>query len=326
MEAIEHVLVTARFSPEGQQTLLEAFTPARVTFCDPTDRETIAREVADAEVCILAWNLDEVILSGKKLKWVHSCIAGVERSAVPEVFERGIVLTSSAGRSADALAEHALMFMLGLTYDVPQLERSKAVHEWRAPEAFHRGGLRGKTVGIVGLGQTGQAVARLCKSFGMKVLGWRRSKDCPAGVDWVYSVEAGESLLPLLRKSDYVVLCTELNDETWHLMDGEKLAMMKPEAFLINMGRGALTDQLALTEALRNGTIAGAGLDVFASEPLPGEDPLWDLPNVMITPHATPAQPDQEARTIGYILKNLEAFRRHGNYVNRIEARSIYSK
>lgn len=326
MDVVEHVLVTARFSPEGQKTLREAFSPARVTFCAPTDRETIAQEVIDAEVCILAWNLDEVVLTGKKLKWIHSCIAGVEKSAVPEVFERGIVLTSSAGRSANALAEHTLMFMLGLTYDVPQLERSKAAHEWRAPDAFRRGGLMGKTVGIVGLGQTGQAVAQLCKGFGMKVLGWRRSKECPAGVDRVYSVEAGENLNPLLRESDYVVLCAELNDETWHLMDAEKLTMMKTGAFLINVGRGELVDQTALEEALQKGILAGAGLDVFTPEPLPGENSLWDLPNVMITPHATPAQPDQEVRTIGYILRNLRAFQGHGEYVNRIEARSVYSK
>lgn len=326
MEPIEKVLVTAQFSPEGRATLEQAFAPARVVCCGPTDKETIAREVVDADVCILAWNLDETVLTGKKLKWIHSCIAGVEKSAVPEVFQRGIVLTSSAGRSAEALAEHALMFMLGLTYDVPELERNKAAHVWHAPARFAQGGLMGKTVGIVGLGQTGQAVAKLCKSFGMNVLGWRRSSEKPQCVDTLYAADAGEGVEPLLRESDYVVLCAELNDQTWHMMDETHLKMMKPGAFLINMGRGALVDQSALVEALRSGTIAGAGLDVFTPEPLPGEDPLWDLPNVMITPHATPSQGDTESRTIGYILHNWKALRGEGQFVNRITSRSIYSK
>ncbi len=122
-----------------------------------------------------------------------------------------------------------------------------------------------------------------------------------------------------------MVLCAELNDATFHMMDAQQLAAMKPTAFLINVGRGKLVNEPALIQALKDGVIAGAGLDTFETEPLPPDSELWNLPNVIITPHVTPALTDREARSIGYAIQNIKAYREGGVMVNRATEKSIFS-
>ncbi|MDF2789916.1 MAG: D-2-hydroxyacid dehydrogenase protein, partial [Neobacillus sp.] len=233
----------------------------------------------------------------------------------------------SSGRSAPALAEHALMFMLTLTYELPLLMKAKQEHRWAATREYsYKTGMYGKTIGVLGLGKTGLEVARLAKMFDMKVLGWRRSTEVPENVDVVYSSERQDSLQSLFEAADYVVLCAELNDDTWHILGKQKFDWMKPSAFVINMGRGELIDEPVMIEALQSGSIAGAGLDTFEVEPLPKESPLWDLENVIITPHITPRLPDREERALEYVFQNIEAYRKGCGFVNRLSQRSIYTK
>lgn len=327
MPEIKNVLVTAYLKPENQARLRAALAPAEVRFILFTEKQRIAEAVRTADVCILQGDLDDSILAGQNLQWIHCCRAGVEKSARPDVFERGIILTSSSGRSAPALAEHALMFMMALTYDLPMLLRAQAAHQWAVSrEYFEKTGLYGKTVGILGLGKTGCEVARLCKGFDMRVLGWRRGTDRPEHVDELFSAERGDDLKPLLSRSDYLVLCVELNDDTWHLLGAEQLAAMKPSAHLVNMGRGSLIDEPALIAALQNGRLAGAGLDTFETEPLPDASPLWDLPNVIITPHITPQLPDREERMLSYVYENIRVYREGGTFVNRVTRRNMLTK
>ena len=326
MPQIHSVLVTARLSPANREKLENALAGSHILFCDPNDRAAIDACIDEVDVAILNGDADDRIISGKKLKWIHCCHAGVEKTICPEIFERGIILTSSSGRSAPALAEHTLMFMLSLTYDVNYLLAKKAQHQWPAGRSYsEKTGLYGKTVGIIGVGKTGTEVARIAKALHMRVLGWRRSAAGAENVDRMYSAELGESISPLLQQSDYVVLCVELNDHTWHLVDENALRQMKPSAFLINMGRGGLVDEPALIRALQDGTIAGAGLDTFETEPLPPESPLWELPNVIITPHTTPMLPDREERALDYALRNIEAYKTGGRFVNRLEPRDMYT-
>lgn len=333
MPEIKNVLVvTYLMKEENRKKLQEALSSAQVAFCMPNENEKIAASVQMADVVILEGDANEVILSGPNIKWIHCLHAGLDKTVRPEIFERGIVLTSSSGRSAPSLAEHVLMFMLALTYDLPELFRAQQARHWSGGrEYFMKGGLNktgmyGKTVGIVGLGKTGQEVARLVKSFDMQVLGWRRSADKPVNVDEVFSTDRGNSLDVMLGRCDYVVLCAELNDATYHIINRDSLKKMKSSAFLINLGRGSLVDEPALIDALMNRTIAGAGLDTFEKEPLPESSPLWSLPNVLITPHTTPGLPDRDERALSYLYQNINAYRTDGQFVNRLTERDLYTK
>lgn len=327
MPEIKNVLVTAYIKPENKQRLEAALAPAKVTFClpyGPGAKEKIAQEAKGKDVCILNGDLDDSILASEELKWVHCCRAGVEKSTKPELFERGIILTCSSGRSAPALAEHALMFMMALTYDLPMLMRAQKEHKWAVSREYaEKTGMYRKTVGVIGLGKTGTEVVRLVRSFDMKVLAWDRRRRQVENVDKVYGAEDGDNINELLAQCDYVVLSLELNDQTFHIIGQEQLAAMKTSAFLINMGRGGLVDEPALVSALQSGGIAGAGLDTFEVEPLPAESPLWELPNVIVTPHITPQLPDKEERMLDYVYRNIEVYRTGGEFVNRVTQRNM---
>ncbi len=327
MPEIKKALVTAYISEENKQKLRDALAPAQVDFRLFLDKAGVREGCKDCDVAIFNGDLDEAILDNPQIKWIHCCRAGVEKSVRQELFDRGIILTSSSGRSAPALAEHALMFMLALTYDLPMLQRAQQAHQWAVSREYaQKTGMYKKTVGIIGLGKTGQALAKLCKAFDMTVLGYRRSPGVPEYVDEVFASSRGDTIAPLLERSDYVVLCIELNDETYRMIGPAQLASMKRSAFLINMGRGGLVEEQALIQALQDGVIAGAGLDTFEVEPLPESSPLWDMGNVLITPHITPRLPDFEERMLSYVYRNIEAYRTGGTFVNRVSPKNMLTK
>ena len=330
MPEIKEALVTVYASKESLQQLAAALAPAKVTYCmpyGPGAQEKIKEACKTCDVAIFNGDYDEAILDNPNIKWIHCCRAGVDKSAKPEIFERGIILTSSSGRSAPALAEHAIMFMLAMTYDLPKLYRCQQQHQWNATREYsQRTSMIKKTLGIVGLGKTGHEVLKLARAFDMRVLAYDRSRKVVEGVERVYASAEGDSLNEMLAQCDYVVLCVELNDSTYHMIGEEQFKAMKDSAYLINMGRGALVDEPVMIEALKNGVIAGAGLDTFEQEPLPEDSPLWDLPNVLITPHVTPQLPDRGERMLSYVYQNLKAYREGGEFVNRVTPRNIFSK
>ncbi len=326
MPELKEVLLTAQFRPPLMKRLEDALAPAVIHRCRPDGRAAIEAVIDRVDAAILAGDAEDYVIAGRNLKWIHCAHAGLDRSARPEVFRRGIILTGSAGRSAPALAEHVLTFMLALTYDVPMLLRAQREHRWCGEALASRSAMTGKTAGIIGMGNTGRAVVKLLKAFDMRILAWRRRPQAQEGVEKVYCAASGDRLETMLGQCDYVVLCCGLNDETWHIINADTLRAMRREAVLINIGRGGLVDEAALTEALRTGVIAGAGLDNFTVEPLRGDSPLWDIPNVLITPHATPSLPDREDRAVSYILQNIAAFRGGGEFVNRLTQRDVFTK
>ncbi|MDP8922856.1 MAG: D-2-hydroxyacid dehydrogenase [Chloroflexota bacterium] len=293
-------------------------------FIHTQDPEEVARVLARAQVAILASDLDDRFADAPRLRWVHCDHAGLEKSARPWVFERGLLVTSSSGRSAPALAEHAILFMLAWAYRFPRLLDAQREHRWGIDGQENLRGLIGRTVGIVGLGSTGREVATRAKAFGMRVLGYRRSAEDVPGVDRLYAAERGDSLDELLRESDFVVLATPLSDATYHLLGARELALLKDGAVLVNMARGAVVDEAALIEELRRGRIY-AGLDVFEREPLPPESPLWDLPNVLITPHATPQVPDRTGRSLAVICENARRYRAGEPLLNLLRPEDRFS-
>ncbi len=330
MPAISHVLATVSYQGEHLSRLRMAFAPAEMTLLRRDDAAGIAAALRTADVAVLAGDLDERFLDSQgapRLKWVHCDHAGLNRSARPEVFERGLLVTSSAGRSSPVLAEHAILFMLALAYNFTALLEAQRRHQWGIPGQDTLRGLYGRTIGIVGLGNTGGELAVRAKALGMRVLGYRRSDTPPPpGVDVVYSAARGETIEPLLRESDFVVLAVPLSDATHHLIGARELAQMKPGALLVNMARGAVIDEDALLAALRSGRLAGAGLDTFAQEPLPPDSPLWDAPNVLITPHVTPQVPDRTGRSLEIIEENVRRYRAGQPLLNLLRPEDVYTQ
>jgi phosphoglycerate dehydrogenase-like enzyme len=325
---IRTVLSTVVFQPDEVEQLRRVFEPAEFLHLSPGDSEGIARALERADVAVLWGDLDDRHLQAPHLRWVHCDHAGLTRSARPEVFEKGLLVTGSAGRSAPALAQHAFYFALALTFDAKGLFGMQAARQWRGPAGYeHRMALYGKTLGIVGFGKTGREMALLGKAFGMRVIAYRRraDEDAPA-VDRLLASDAGDSLDPLIEESDVIMLAAHLSDETYHLFGADQFARMKSSAYIINLARGGLIDQDALVEALRTGAIAGAGLDVADPEPLPADSPLWDAPNVVLTPHMTPRLPDRTQRSIEVIAENARRYRAGEPLLNELTPRDIYTR
>jgi phosphoglycerate dehydrogenase-like enzyme len=325
---IHTVLSTLLFQPHEIDQLRRAFAPAELIQLHPGDDEGVAAALERADVAVLPFDIDDRYLAAPHLRWVHCDHAGLNRSARREVFEKGLIITGSAGRSAPALAQHAFYLALALTFDARALFERQAAHEWGGISGYeHRVALHGKTLGVVGFGHTGEAMAALGKAFGMRVLAFRRrSGDVPPTVDRVLAVEDGDTLDPLLEESDVVMLAIALSDATHHLLGAEQFERMKDDAYLINLARGPIVDHDALTDALRTGQIAGAGLDVTDPEPLPPDSPLWDLPNVVITPHMTPKLPARTQRSIDMIVENIGRYRRGEQMLNALAPQDVFTK
>jgi len=186
--------------------------------------------------------------------------------------------------------------------------------------------LWGRRLGVVGFGYTGREMARLGRAFGMHVTVLHRTPgESSADVDVMLCTEAGDGLDAILE-ADVVMLATNLSDATYHLFGANEFRRMKKDAIIINMARGSVIDEVALVEALREGEIAGAGLDVVETEPLPKDSPLWDMSNVLLTPHATPQMPDKTQRSINVIVENVARYRAGKALLNAIDSRDLYTK
>jgi phosphoglycerate dehydrogenase-like enzyme len=324
---IVSVLSTVRYPTHHLASLRDAFAPARFIHLDPSDDAGIRQALREVDVAVLAGDLDDRFFAAPNLRWIHCDHSGLNESARPEIFERGLIVTGSAGRAAPALAQHALFFALALTYDSPGLLNMQRRHVWRGLADFsERRGLWGKTMGIVGLGETGLYLATMAKALGMNVLAYRKSPTpAPSAVDRLYSADSGESADELLSQSDVVVLCIRLTDATRHLIGERELRIMKKSAFLINIARGPVVNESALVAALRSGEIAGAGLDVFETEPLPDDAPVWDAPHTIITPHVTAEMPDLVARSLEIITANIRHYRSGGHMLNVLKPDDLYT-
>jgi phosphoglycerate dehydrogenase-like enzyme len=327
VRAIRRVLATVPFKPDEIEQLRRAFAPAEFIHCGADDATTIEEVLRTADVGVLAGDLDDRHVAAPHLKWAHCDHAGLTRSARADVFDKGLIVTGSAGRSAPALAQHGFYFALALTYDARRLFADQERHVWRGiPGYIDKLGLYGKTLGIVGFGFTGAEMAALGKAFGMKVMVYTRSVvEEPANVDVFLCAERGDAIDPLIEQSDVIMLAAQLTDATYHMFGRPQFERMKRTAFIINMARGPLIDEAALINSLETGLIAGAGLDVFNQEPLPPDSPLWDTLNVIITPHMTPAVPNRTQRSIDMIVENIRRYRAGEPMLNAISRRDIFT-
>ena len=264
----------------------------------------------DAEVLLLgsvpASVLDHVVTRSSRLRWIHSAAAGVDRVTTPVVRERGLMVTNARGVFSRPIAEYVVMMSLAIARRLPQLLELQRERTWQP--------LRGRelselTIGIVGYGSIGVELSRLLAPFGSRILATRRHPDRGAADAPNVELHGLERLDEVLRASDIVVVAAPLTDETAGLIGAEQLAQMREDAWLINIARGRLIDEIALRRALQSGWIGGAVLDVFSEEPLPPDSPLYNTPNLVITPHTSWASDRVAERTVDLFVENLRAFR-----------------
>ncbi|WP_093215416.1 D-2-hydroxyacid dehydrogenase [Sediminibacillus albus] len=264
----------------------------------------------DAEI-IAGWKqeMEEPCLQGDSpLRWIQSWSAGIDSYLLERLSELDILLTSANGVHAYPISETIFAMMLSLTRKIPSYIRNQQTKTWS-----HEGlklEIHEKTIGIIGMGAIGKETAKIAKAFGMKVIGVRHSHKPEPFVDKMAVTEQLNTILP---DCDYVVATVPLTRETQHLFGREQFADMKVTSFFINIGRGGVVDEHALVDALQAGQIAGAGLDVFESEPLENNSPLWNLKNVIITPHTAGSTEYYDKRVIEDIfIPNLAAYIKGG--------------
>lgn len=273
--------------------------------------EGIQKDLQEAEVVLSSALRPEEFAMAAKLQWVHCPSAAVHQFMYPAFMNSPIVLTNGSSVHGPVVAEHVIALIFALAKNIPAAVRFQEKHEW-AQRAMWMGGARprevaGATLGLVGLGAIGREVARLASSLGMKVVAVRAhpEKQTPPGVQQVFSAAQLDELLAV---SEYVVLAAPVTENTQHLFNEERLARMKPGAVLINVSRGALIDETALVGALQKKILAAAALDVFTEEPLPEDSPLWNLENLLITPHTAGLSEKMWERQFNLFSENLRRY------------------
>jgi D-2-hydroxyacid dehydrogenase (NADP+) len=257
---------------------------------------------ADILITFGAHMADHVLEKGARLKWIQALGTGVDGICDRPALGGGVIVTNLHGLHGDSMSESALLSMLALARGLPRNLRNQARHAW---ERFTVKLLSGKTVGILGVGAIAKDLAPRCKALGMRVVGITSTKRELPGFDRMF---ARDELMTAVRDLDFLILLTPYSAETRGIVDAKVLKAMKPESILVNLARGGIVDEPALLEALQQGRIAGAALDVFATEPLPADHPFWDMPNVIVTPHLGGFHDEYAEKALPIVEENLTKF------------------
>lgn len=310
-----------------------------VVFVNAADEAEATREIAEADGFV-GKITPPMLAAARRLRWVQSFRASLEHYVFPALVGHPCVLTNMRGLFSDVIADQVMGYVLCFARNLHTYIRNQAARKW-APvggeaarvsfaagpgevnpiDRAHRH-LADQTVGVVGLGGIGSELARRANAFGMRVVAVDpRRIERPAGVQWI---RPPAELPALLAESDYVVVAAPHTPSTARMFGHEQFRQMKPTSYLINVGRGAIVDLSALTEALRAGEIAGAALDVFEVEPLPADDPLWEFPNVILTPHVAGYSPRIAERHLGVLVENARRFAAGESLLNVVDKREWY--
>jgi len=249
--------------------------------------DRITEEIADAELAI-AWSLrGDQIAAAKKLRWIHSTAAAVHGLMTAELQASDIIVTNARAVHGPVVAEHAMSLVFAMAKRLPEAARYQAQRHWAQQEICETvprpREIKDATIVIVGFGSIGTSLAKLAKALSMRVVGVREHPS--KGSELADAMYSFDDINSAIRQGDFVVLATPVTATTRHLMNADRLAHLKADAYLINVGRGVLIDEEALQHALRANRFAGAALDVTTVEPLPPDSPLWTMDNVFITPH-----------------------------------------
>jgi phosphoglycerate dehydrogenase-like enzyme len=285
--------------------------------------DEIMREIADADA-VYGWPTLAQFQAAKQLKWIQIPSAGVEMvCSVPEMVESDVIITNCRGAHARVIAEHAFAMLLSFTRGLQRFEQDKLARRWRRDESIPDVlEIAGWTLGIVGYGQIGQQVARRAIGFEMNVLAVDASAmpDAPHGVE----VWGLDRLPDLFEQSDVVVIAAPFTPETRHMIGADLLNRMKPSSYFLVESRGGIVDEAALIDVLKKGKITAAGLDVFEEEPLPSTSELWDVPNLIVTPHLAGASTQKDRRCVEILHENVGRFQRGETLINLVDKRKGY--
>jgi phosphoglycerate dehydrogenase-like enzyme len=339
METVQ-ILSTMRFAPAMLGQLRAAAPGLQVSqqTCHNADEvAAVLAEHADLEVLYTYHLPPDALDLVPRLRWLQLHSAGANHILGHPIMDSDVAITTVSGIHATPIAEYVFASILAHRWRVPLWTHCQRDAEWPSGrwDLFARPELRGSTIGIVGYGSIGREVGRLALAFGLRVLALRRSGHrAKRGYDQegigdalgsipeqIYAPEARHDML---AQCDYVVISLPLTPDTTHFISEPELRSMKPTAYLVNIARGAVVDEVALIRALREGWIAGAGLDVFEQEPLPPESPLWELDNVLLSPHVAGFTPNYDERAVALFAENLSRYAAGDSLLNLVDKSQGY--
>ncbi|MFC7044459.1 D-2-hydroxyacid dehydrogenase [Halobacteriaceae archaeon GCM10025711] len=298
-----HESVSVVFPPEQLQDELSS-VDAEVS--------VVGDDVADLDA-LVTFDYEPSFLDGPG--WIHSIQAGYDKFPLDELDARDVVLTNSSGIHGPGVGETGVGLMLMLARNLHTYVRNQENHEWDRPTWDRPFTLAGKQLCVVGLGTLGQGIATRADAIGMDVSGVRTTPTLVPGVSEVYTPDR---LHEAVADADFVAVTVPLTEETEGMFGPEEFAAMRDDAYFVNVARGKVVQEDALVEALETGGLAGAALDVFEEEPLPADSPLWDMEEVIVTPHASAATVDYYRNIANLVRRNVDLAREDGAFVNRI--------
>lgn len=304
----------------GIQACLAVHEPGLRSFA-VTAKDALRQRIGEADVLVVSglWSND-LLDAAPKLKFIQSIGAGTDQFDRALLRGRGVRLASAQGVNERAVSQHAMALILAIARRLPEARDNQAKRFWRgmiSDLSQREDELTGKTLLIIGLGRIGGRLARLAKAFDMRVIGLRR--DPASGTNGADEVHGLEELPRLLPQADFVALTCPLTEQTRNIINAGSLARMKGSAVLVNAARGRCVDEAALIDAMRQGRLSAAALDVTAEEPLDPASPLWAMPNVLITPHTAGETRRYEENVVEILRENLERlWRGEGQLRNQI--------
>lgn len=308
------VLISYKLSPANVQRIKEFSSDIEVHYAE----EPSSIEKLLPRATVLFGELDSKLLpAAMNLEWVHLAFAGVEKILYPEFVDSKITLTSSKGLHKHQMTELLFGMMLSFTRRLFSYREFQASKKWDISPFRESELLRGKTIGILGLGTIGSEISRTAKSFGMQVIGLRKNRSLPSEhINLLLSID---ELPVLLRESDHIVVALPLTTETRNLITMREFNLMERKPYFYNLARGTIVNEADLVDALRENKIRGAGLDVFAEEPLDASSPLWEMENVIITPHIGGLVPHYMREAVGLFLENLRRYLKGEQLLNVVD-------
>src|SRR3990170_265830 len=298
---------------------------SRVELIRSQNKEHLRELLPQTDILISFSITPENFQRAKNLKWIHLAVAGVDESIFPELLKSKVIITACKGIHSHTISEHILGMILCFAKGIHLSTLRQMQKNWAFTEVMkQRFELKGKTLGIIGLGGIGLELARKSKCLGMQVIGMKNRLKKGEKIRSVDRIIHKEKLPELLSQSDFVALTLPLTEKTFHLIGEKELSQMKSTAYIINTSRGKIIDEKALIDALENKRIAGAGLDVFEEEPLSPNSRLYDLENVIITPHVAGTMTDYFQKVAQIFNENLKRYLSGKKIINLVDKKLGY--
>lgn len=311
------LLVTIDLKEKYMEMIRDAFPEIlTVKALDPARQ---VEEIIDTDFLVTGFKPDlELFKKGERLQVIQTWSAGVDKYMEEEVLQnlkaRGIKLISMSGIHGDPIAEHVMGLIINYSRRLYDFYEAQKERKWLRLDV---GQLAGKTMVIVGTGSIGREIARRAKAFRMRTIGVKRNIE--GKIDYIDELYSNAQLEIALKQGDYIVIALPLTEETRGFIGRKEFAVMKETAFFVNIARGEVVDEGALIEALKEGGIAGAALDVFTEEPLSPDSPFYDLENVYITPHISAAHPDYNLKAVRLFIENLKSYLENREIKNLVD-------